>query len=96
MEVPIGKGRWATRSYGFEEISIVPGDITVDPELVDVSLEIGDFKFEIPIIAAAMDGIVDPNFAEVMGKLGGLAVLNLQGIQTRYENPKEVLEEIVS
>lgn len=96
MEVPIGKGRWARRSYGFEEISIVPGDVTVDPELVDVSLEIGGFKFEIPIIAAAMDGIVDPYFATVMGKLGGLAVLNLQGIQTRYENPKEVLEEVIS
>jgi IMP dehydrogenase len=96
MEVPIGKGRWARRAYGFEEISIVPGDITVDPELVDVSLEIGGFRLEIPILAAAMDGVVDPNFARVMGKLGGLAVLNLQGIQTRYENPQEVLEEIIS
>jgi IMP dehydrogenase len=96
MEIDIGKGRWARRSYGFEEISIVPGDVTVDPELVDVSLNIGEVVFSIPILGAAMDGIVDPYFAGVMGKLGGLAVLNLQGIQTRYENPKEVLEKIIS
>ncbi|MGB9683261.1 MAG: GuaB3 family IMP dehydrogenase-related protein, partial [bacterium] len=96
MEIDIGKGRWARRSYGFEEISIVPGDITVDPELVDVSLNIGELGFDIPILGAAMDGIVDPYFAGIMGKLGGLAVLNLQGIQTRYDNPKEVLERIIS
>jgi len=96
MDVAIGKGKWAKRAYGFEEISIVPGDITVDPELVDVSLNIGEVVLDIPILTAAMDGVVDPFFAGVMGKLGGLAVLNLQGIQTRYENPKKVLERIVS
>jgi IMP dehydrogenase len=96
MDIAIGKARWARRAYGFEEISIVPGDITVDPELVDISLNIRDVTLDIPILGAAMDGVVGPYFAEVMGKLGGLAVLNLQGIQTRYENPEEVLERIVS
>ncbi len=81
-------------AYGFDDVSIVPGDVTINPELVDTSFEIGGFKFSFPIIASAMDGVVDVDFAIKMGRLGGLAVLNLEGIQTRYDDPREVLEEI--
>jgi len=91
----IGKNRKVRRAYGFDEVALVPGDKTIDPEDVDISWKIGNLSFEIPILAAAMDGVVDVNFAIQMGKLGGLAVLNLGGIQTRYENPRRVIEEII-
>ncbi len=82
------------RSYGFDEVAIVPGDVTVNPGQTNIDLEIGDFTFSIPILAAAMDAVTDVNFAALMNKLGGLAVLNLEGVQTRYDNPQEVLAEI--
>jgi len=82
------------RSYGFDEVAIVPGDITVNPDQTDIDLKIENFTFSIPIIASAMDAVTDINFAILMSKLGGLAVLNLEGIQTRYDNPKEILAEI--
>lgn len=82
------------RAYGFEEVALVPGDTTINPDQTDTSLTLGKLTFSIPILAAAMDGIVDPNFAILTSKLGGLAVLNLDGIQTRYEKPDEVLAEI--
>lgn len=90
----IGIGRRARRCYGFDEIALVPGLQTVNPNEVDIRFKIADKKFEIPIFAASMDGVVDVNFAVEMGKLGGIAVLNLDGIQTRYDNPDEVLEQI--
>lgn len=90
----IGRGRKARRCYGFDEIALVPGLVTVDPEDVDISWQIGDIKFELPILAAAMDGVVDPQFAILMGKLGGLAVLNLDGIYTRYRDYSEVIKQI--
>jgi IMP dehydrogenase len=83
-------------AYGFDEVAIVPGDVTINPDQTDVSYTIGKHKFEIPIIASAMDGVTDPAFAVHMGKLGGLAVLNLEGVQTRYDNPNEVLAKIAS
>ncbi len=82
------------RSYGFDEVAIVPGDVTINPEQTNIDFIIGDFTFSIPIIAAAMDGVTDVNFAALMSKLGGLAVLNLDGIQTRYDNSDEILAEI--
>jgi len=82
-------------SYGFDEIALVPGDVTINPEQVDTKLDLGSVSFPLPILAAAMDSVVDPDFAILLGKSGGLAVLNLEGIQTRYENPKEILNEIV-
>jgi IMP dehydrogenase len=94
MAVWIGKGRKARRCYGFDEVALVPGSLTINPKEVDSSWEIGNMKFQVPIIAAAMDGVVDVNFAVVMGNLGGVAVLNLEGVQTRYENPDEVLDRI--
>ena len=92
----IGIGRRARRCYGFDEVALVPGSQTVNPNEVDISWAIGDKKFEIPFLAAAMDGVVDVDFAVVMAKLGGIAVLNLDGVQTRYDNPSEVLSQIAS
>ena len=81
-------------AYGFEEIALVPGDITINPDQTDISLVIDRLSFPIPILASAMDGVVDVKFAIAMGKLGGLAVLNLEGLQTRYADPDKVLAEI--
>ena len=86
--------RQMRRAYGFDEVAIVPGDITVNPDQTKIDFEIGNLTFAIPIIAAAMDAVTDVNFAIAMSKLGGLAVLNLEGVQTRYDNPQEILAEI--
>ncbi len=82
------------RSYGFDEVAIVPGDVTINPEQTNIELKIEGFTFTIPVLASAMDAVVDVSFAILMNKLGGLAVLNLEGIQTRYAHPQEVLAEI--
>jgi len=92
----IGVERKARRCYGFDEIALVPGRVTIDPTDVDTSWAVGGKKFRVPIVAAAMDGVVDVKFAIAMGRLGGLAVLNLEGVQTRYENPDDVLDKIAS
>lgn len=96
MEIDIGKGKTGRRAYGFDEVSIVPSRRTRDPEDIDISSSIGDVRLDIPVLASAMDGVVDVGFAIQMGKLGGLAVLNLEGIQTRYENADQMLEKIAS
>ena len=90
----IGKDRRARRCYGFDEIALVPGEKTVNPNEVDASFEIGKYTFKVPIMAAAMDGVVDVGFAVEMSGQGGIAVLNLDGIQTRYSDPDEVLDRI--
>ena len=90
----IGRDRKARRSYGFDEIALVPGTATINPDEVDSTWFIGERKFDIPFIASAMDGVVDPKFAIQMGKLGGFAVLNLEGIYTRYEDYQSILTEI--
>jgi len=90
----IGVGRKARRCYGFDEIALVPGSVTINPADVDPGFEFAGKKYRVPIMASAMDGVVDVKFAVSMGKLGGIAVLNLEGVQTRYDNPKEVLERI--
>ncbi len=82
------------RSYGFDEVAIVPGDVTINPDQTNIDVKIEDFTFTVPILASAMDAVTDVNFAILMNKLGGLAVLNLEGVQTRYDNPQEVLAEI--
>jgi IMP dehydrogenase len=82
------------RSYGFEEVAIVPGDVTINPEQTSTDFVLGSLSFSIPILAAAMDAVVDPAFAVQFSKMGGLAVLNLEGVQTRYEKPEEFLREI--
>ncbi len=90
----IGRDRKARRAYGFDEIALVPGDVTLNPDEVDITFKIRNMKFEIPFLASAMDGVVDPKFAIAMGKMGGLAVLNLEGIYTRYEDYEAILKEI--
>ena len=82
------------RSYGFDEVAIVPGDVTVNPDQTNVDFKIEDVTLSIPIVASAMDAVTDVNFAALMSQLGGLAVLNLEGIQTRYDHPEEILAEI--
>ena len=82
------------RSYGFDEVAIVPGDVTINPDQANIDFEVENLTISIPILAAAMDAVTDVDFAILMSKLGGLAVLNLEGVQTRYDNPQEVLTEI--
>lgn len=94
MSPEIGLGREGRYSYGFDEVALVPSTRTIDPADVDTSFKFGDFNFEVPIIAAAMDSSVDVNTAALFTKLGGLAVLNLLGIASRYEDPQEALEKI--
>jgi IMP dehydrogenase len=96
MGMWVGRGRKARRCYGFDEIALVPGRITINPNDVDVKWKLQNIEFEIPILAAAMDGAVDGRFAIEMGKLGGLAVLNLEGVQTRYDHPQEVIDKIIN
>ncbi|GAI53108.1 unnamed protein product, partial [marine sediment metagenome] len=81
-------------TYGFDDVALVPSDVTINPDQTNIDFTIGNFKFSIPILASAMDAVVDPTLAIKFGKLGGLAVLNLEGVQTRYENPDEILEQI--
>src|SRR5579871_4197570 len=94
MEVEIGRGKKARLTYGFDDIAIVPSRRTRDPDDVDISWKIGDYRFELPLLASAMDGVVSPTTAGAIGRLGGLAVLNLEGIFTRYEDADEQLERI--
>ena len=96
MSVFIGRDRKARRAYGFDEIALVPGELTINPEDVDIGFKLGNKTYEIPFLASAMDGVVDPKFAIAMGKLGGLAVLNLEGIYVRYENYEKILKNIAS
>jgi len=92
----IGRGKPTRRAYGFDEIALVPGSTTIDPELCDISYSIGEHLFALPIIGSAMDSVVDVGMAGVMGELGGLGVLNLQGIQTRYADTEEAYHQIAS
>jgi IMP dehydrogenase len=96
MGMWIGRNRKARVTYGFDDIALVPGTVTINPNEVDTSFQLGAYKIRVPILASAMDGVVDVRFAIEMGKLGGVAVLNLEGVQTRYKNPEEVLDKIVN
>ncbi|MEO1637495.1 MAG: GuaB3 family IMP dehydrogenase-related protein [Cyanobacteria bacterium J06631_9] len=96
MNIQIGRGKTARRAYGIDEIALVPGDRTLDPQLADASWTVGGIKREIPIIASAMDGVVDVKMAVELSRLGALGVLNLEGIQTRYEDPEPILDRIAS
>ena len=93
-EIEIGMGKSGRRAYGFDDIAIVPSRRTRDPEDVDISWQIDAFRFELPVLGSAMDGVVSPAMAIEMGRLGGLGVLNLEGLWTRYEDPEPYLEEI--
>src|ERR671923_2904124 len=94
MELEIGKGKKGRRAYGFDDIAIVPSRRTRDPDDIDITWMLGPYRFELPLLGSAMDGVVSPETAAIMGKLGGLAVLNLEGIWTRYEDAGEQLAQI--
>jgi IMP dehydrogenase len=96
MEVEIGRGKKARRAYGFDDIAIVPSRRTRDPDDVDISWTLGPYRFELPLLASAMDGVVSPRTAVEIGRLGGLAVLNLEGIWCRYEDADAQLERIAA
>jgi IMP dehydrogenase len=94
LNLPRGSSRRLRHAYGFDDVALVPGSLTVDPDDTDLSWQLGPHRLQLPIIASAMDGVVDPAFAIALGRMGGLAVLNLEGIQTRYDNPAELLARI--
>ena len=94
MEIELGYGRKVRRAYGFDEIALVPSLATIETDDVETKTSIGSLELNIPIIASAMDSVIDPNTAAMMSQFGGLGVLNLQGVQTRYENADKVLDEI--
>ncbi|MGZ8605203.1 MAG: GuaB3 family IMP dehydrogenase-related protein [Actinomycetota bacterium] len=96
MEIEIGRGKAARRAYGFDEVAIVPSRRTRDPDDVDISWEIDAYTFPLPMMASAMDAAVSPATAIQIGRLGGLACLNLEGLWTRYEDPEPIYEEIAS
>ena len=96
MDIEIGRGKTARRAYGLDEIAIVPSRRTRDPQDVDISWSLGNLNLDLPRLASALDAAVDPTTAGIIGSLGGLAVLNLEGLQTRYEDPGPVFEEIAS
>ncbi|MBN8867945.1 MAG: GuaB3 family IMP dehydrogenase-related protein, partial [Solirubrobacterales bacterium] len=94
MEIEIGRGKKGRRAYGFDDVAIVPSRRTRDPDDIDISWTLGPYRFDLPLVASAMDGVVSPETAVLVHKLGGLGVLNLEGIWTRFENAEEKLEEI--
>src|SRR3954471_2636923 len=96
MEIEIGRGKKARRAYGFDDIAIVPSRRTRDPDDVDISWTLGPYRFELPLLAAAMDGVVSPATAAEIGRRGGLAVQNLEGIWSRYEDAEKQLERIAA
>src|SRR3984957_13038450 len=96
MEVEIGRGKSGRRAYGFDDIAIVPSRRTRDPDDIDISWKLGPYQFELPMLASAMDGVVSPESAGIIGRLGGLAGLNLGGTFTRYGGPEEQLERTAS
>jgi IMP dehydrogenase len=96
VNIQLGRGKVARRAYGIDEIALVPGPRTLDPELADTRWQLGGIEREIPIIASAMDGVVDTRMAVELSKLGALGVLNLEGIQTRYSDPNPILDRIAA
>ena len=93
-EIEIGRGKRGRRAYAFDDVAVVPSRRTRDPEEVSVAWQIDAYRFEIPVLAAPMDSVVSPATAIAIGKLGGVGVLNLEGIWTRYEDPEPLLAEI--
>lgn len=96
VDIQIGRGKTARRAYGIDEIALVPGQRTLDPSLADTRWQIGGIEREIPIIASAMDGVVDVKMAVKLSQLGALGVLNLEGIQTRYPDPDPILDQMTA
>jgi IMP dehydrogenase len=95
-EIEIGIGKSGRRAYGFDDIAIVPSRRTRDPEDVDITWQIDAYRFDLPLLASAMDGVTSPATVVEIGRLGGLGVLNLEGLWTRYDDPEPLLEEIAT
>jgi IMP dehydrogenase len=95
MAVEIGRNRYARRTYGFDEVALAPGALTLDPELAEVSWQLGELTFPLPILGASLDAVVDPAFAIALGRLGGLAVMFIEGIQAKYEDPQAIIDQII-
>ena len=95
-EVEIGLTKRAIRGYSFDDVAVIPSRLTRDPEDVSVSWSIDAFTFDMPVIAAPMDSVMSPESAIALGKLGGLGVLNLEGLWTRYEDPTAAYDEIAA
>lgn len=91
----IGGKREARRAYGLDELALAPGTVNIDPDDIEIGLKIGDLQFEIPFLASAMDGAVDPRVAIELSRLGGLAVMNGEGLQTRYADPQAIIQQII-
>src|ERR671930_519687 len=96
MEIEIGRGKKGRRAFGFDDIAIVPSRRTRDPDDIDITWTLGPYRFELPLLASAMDGVVSPETAAAVHRLGGLGVLNLEGIWSRYEDAEAKLEEIAA
>src|SRR3712207_5745644 len=96
MEIEIGRGKKARRAYGFDDVAIVPSRRTRDPDDVDISWTLEPYRFELPLLASAMDGVVSPETCGQLHSLGGLGVLNLEGIWTRYDDADGILERIAT
>ncbi len=95
-DIPVPQFKQLRRAYGFDEVAIVPGEVTINPELVELGLDVGPHHFTVPFLASAMDAVVSPAFAIDMHNAGGLAVLNLEGVWTRYDDPGSILQEVAS
>ena len=95
-EIEIGRAKRGRRAYSFDDIAIVPSRRTRDPEEVSTAWQIDAYRFELPVLAAPMDSVMSPATAIEMGRLGGLGVLNLEGLWTRYADPEPLLEEIAA
>jgi IMP dehydrogenase len=96
MSVEIGRNRTARQTFGFDEVAIAPGTVTLDPELCNTSWQLGSLTLPLPILGASLDAVVDPRFAIALGKLGGMAVMYLEGILSKYEDPQEVIDRIIN
>jgi len=96
VEIEIGRGRKSRQTYGFDDVALVPGGTTYDPEDVDLSCELAGLRLQLPLLASAMDAVVDVRSAAVISELGGIGVLHLEGLQCRYEDPAAVLDRIAS
>lgn len=95
MGIEIGRNRLARQTFGFDEIAIVPGAMTIDEELVDVRTEIGDLALDLPILGASLDSISSPSFAIALGKLGAMSIMFIEGVQTKFDDPQAVIDQIV-
>ena len=95
-EIEIGRAKRGRRAYSFDDIAIVPSRRTRDPEEVSTAWQIDAYRFDIPVLAAPMDSVMSPSTAIALGQMGGLGVLNLEGLWTRYDDPTGLLEEVAA